>query len=71
MSGGTISGKEVAKHNSRQSCWIIVHGEALPTAWVDIPFDQLPGKVYDVTEFLDGIFFYCFKSMNTGISLCV
>ena len=23
-----ISGKEVAKHNTRQSCWIIVHGEA-------------------------------------------
>ncbi|KAF5354686.1 hypothetical protein D9756_005491 [Leucocoprinus leucothites] len=33
----TLSGKEVAKHNSRESCWIIVHG-----------------KVYDVTEFLDG-----------------
>ncbi|KAF8891834.1 FMN-dependent dehydrogenase-domain-containing protein [Infundibulicybe gibba] len=32
-----ISGKEVAHHNSRDSCWIIVHG-----------------KVYDVTEFLDG-----------------
>ncbi|KAF9031215.1 hypothetical protein BDZ89DRAFT_1064064 [Hymenopellis radicata] len=33
----TISGKEVAQHNTRQSCWIIVHG-----------------KVYDVTDFLDG-----------------
>ncbi|KAI0302340.1 hypothetical protein B0F90DRAFT_1714063 [Multifurca ochricompacta] len=32
-----ISGKIVAQHNSRDSCWIIVHG-----------------KVYDVTEFLDG-----------------
>ncbi|KAH9018740.1 FMN-dependent dehydrogenase-domain-containing protein [Lactarius hengduanensis] len=32
-----ISGKVVAQHNSRESCWIIVHG-----------------KVYDVTEFLDG-----------------
>ena len=21
-----LSGKEVAKHNSRKSCWIIVHG---------------------------------------------
>ena len=21
------SGKEVAEHNTRQSCWIIVHGE--------------------------------------------
>ncbi|KAF9529723.1 FMN-dependent dehydrogenase-domain-containing protein [Crepidotus variabilis] len=36
-SGKLISGKEVAQHNSRESCWIIVHG-----------------KVYDVTEFLDG-----------------
>ncbi|KAJ7639200.1 FMN-dependent dehydrogenase-domain-containing protein [Roridomyces roridus] len=33
----TISGKTVAEHNSRESCWIIVHG-----------------KVYDVTDFLDG-----------------
>ncbi|KAI0282865.1 FMN-dependent dehydrogenase-domain-containing protein [Russula aff. rugulosa BPL654] len=33
----TISGKVVAQHNSRESCWIIVHG-----------------KVYDVTDFLDG-----------------
>ncbi|KAK7054135.1 FMN-dependent dehydrogenase-domain-containing protein [Favolaschia claudopus] len=32
-----LSGKTVAQHNSRESCWIIVHG-----------------KVYDVTEFLDG-----------------
>jgi L-lactate dehydrogenase (cytochrome) len=22
-----ISGKSVAEHNSRESCWIIVHGE--------------------------------------------
>ena len=21
-----LSGKEIAKHNSRESCWIIVHG---------------------------------------------
>ena len=28
MNGTTtrLSGKEVAKHNSRESCWIIVHG---------------------------------------------
>ncbi|KAF9243240.1 FMN-dependent dehydrogenase-domain-containing protein [Melanogaster broomeanus] len=32
-----LTGKEVALHNSRESCWIIVHG-----------------KVYDVTDFLDG-----------------
>ena len=53
----TISGKEVAKHNTRQSCWIIVHGEAQQTAcrypfWPVVPF---LGIVYDVTEFLDGI----------------
>ncbi|THU80867.1 hypothetical protein K435DRAFT_735920 [Dendrothele bispora CBS 962.96] len=33
-----LSGKEVAQHDSKESCWIIVHGE-----W----------HVYDVTEFLD------------------
>ncbi|KAJ7498585.1 FMN-dependent dehydrogenase-domain-containing protein [Mycena latifolia] len=37
MSSALISGKTVAQHNTRESCWIIVHG-----------------KVYDVTEFLDG-----------------
>ncbi|KAK0486161.1 FMN-dependent dehydrogenase-domain-containing protein [Armillaria novae-zelandiae] len=37
MPDAVISGKEVAQHNSRESCWIIVHG-----------------KVYDVTEFLNG-----------------
>ncbi|KAK7472416.1 hypothetical protein VKT23_000530 [Stygiomarasmius scandens] len=26
MSGAKISGKEVAQHNNRDSCWIIVHG---------------------------------------------
>ncbi|TFK78350.1 cytochrome b5, partial [Polyporus arcularius HHB13444] len=26
-SGKLISGKEVAQHNSRESCWIIVHGK--------------------------------------------
>lgn len=26
---GRISGKEVAKHDSRESCWIIVHGTSL------------------------------------------
>ena len=25
---GTLSGDEVAKHNSRESCWVIVHGKA-------------------------------------------
>ena len=23
-----LSGEEVAKHNSRESCWVIVHGKA-------------------------------------------
>ncbi|KIY44772.1 hypothetical protein FISHEDRAFT_50682 [Fistulina hepatica ATCC 64428] len=32
-----ISGATIAAHNSRESCWIVVHG-----------------KVYDVTDFLDG-----------------
>ena len=27
MSTKVISGKAVAEHNSRESCWIIVHGE--------------------------------------------
>lgn len=25
---GTLTGDEVAKHNSRESCWVIVHGKA-------------------------------------------
>lgn len=25
---GTLTGDEVAKHNSRDSCWVIVHGKA-------------------------------------------
>ena len=67
----TISGREVAKHNTRQSCWIIVHGEAQPTAcryplafWPVVPF---LGNVYDVTEFLDGITFQLLSS-DAGIS---
>ncbi|KAF4624279.1 hypothetical protein G7Y89_g13897 [Cudoniella acicularis] len=24
----TLTGQEVAKHNSRESCWVIVHGKA-------------------------------------------
>jgi len=35
MSKARISGQEVAKHNNRDSCWIIVHGmrwKALPGA---------------------------------------
>lgn len=25
---GTLTGEEIAKHNSRESCWVIVHGKA-------------------------------------------
>ena len=66
----TISGKEVAKHNTRQSCWIIVHGEAQPTV-CRYPFWPVVvhflGNVYDVTEFLDGITFQLLSS-DAGIS---
>jgi cytochrome b involved in lipid metabolism len=24
----TLTGEEIAKHNSRESCWVIVHGKA-------------------------------------------
>ena len=50
-----ISGEEVAKHNTRESCWIIVHGE-VDSSNRDIshiPFGT--GNVYDVTKFLDGM----------------
>ncbi|KAI0645201.1 FMN-dependent dehydrogenase-domain-containing protein [Trametes meyenii] len=36
----TISGQEVARHNSRQSCWIIVHGKH--ESWSDF-LDDHPG----------------------------
>jgi cytochrome b involved in lipid metabolism len=29
MGGKALTGAEVAKHNSRDSCWIIVHGQPL------------------------------------------
>jgi cytochrome b involved in lipid metabolism len=25
---GSLTGEEIAKHNSRESCWVIVHGKA-------------------------------------------
>ena len=49
-----ISGKVVAQHNSRESCWIVVHGVYPLNAEVAV-FTTSAGKVYDVTEFLDGI----------------
>lgn len=27
MTGKVFTGQEVAQHNTRESCWIIVHGE--------------------------------------------
>lgn len=58
MAHKSISGKEVFKHNSRESCWIIVHGSVMSpeiqqTNCVNQP---LAGMVYDVTGFLDGTF---------------
>lgn len=36
----TIEGAELAKHNSRQSCWLVIHGEI----WDATDFlDQHPG----------------------------
>jgi hypothetical protein len=28
MGGGGLTGEEVAKHNNKESCWVIVHGKA-------------------------------------------
>ena len=52
-----ISGKVIAQHNSRESCWVIIHGVCTRNTEVTI-LTAFPGKVYDVTEFLDGILFY-------------
>ena len=35
---GDLTGDEVAKHNSRESCWVIVHGKAYDVT------EFLPGK---------------------------
>lgn len=53
-----IHGAEVAKHNSRESCWIIVHGEQVPVRCRFCGNQTFPplGNVYDVTEFLDGVY---------------
>lgn len=49
-----ISAEAVAKHNNRESCWIIVHGEhcCASSTWL-FPHALLLGHVYDVTEFLN------------------
>lgn len=28
MGNGKLSGQDVAQHNSKDSCWVIVHGKA-------------------------------------------
>ena len=59
MSGKIYSGKEVAEHSSKDSCWIIVHGteSAHHTVRLANTLSRNVGKVYDVTEFLDGTFY--------------
>jgi hypothetical protein len=55
MGGGEIAGEEVAKHSSRESCWIIVHGKQTTSFGELRTFSStITGNVYDVTEFLDG-----------------
>ncbi|TFY72153.1 hypothetical protein EVG20_g845 [Dentipellis fragilis] len=61
MGAQGISGKEVAKHNTRESCWIIVHGawnssflaaREGAASWRNADM-WYKGNVYDVTDFLD------------------
>jgi cytochrome b involved in lipid metabolism len=47
-----ISAETVAKHSTRESCWIIVHG--LSSLRSLALYLQATGNVYDVTSFLDG-----------------
>jgi cytochrome b involved in lipid metabolism len=35
---GSLTGEEVAKHNSKDSCWVIVHGKAYDVT------EFLPGR---------------------------
>ena len=54
-----LTGPEVSTHNSRDSCWIIVHGTFdAHDASLSGTHSSL-GKVYDVTDFLDGEFLCC------------
>ena len=41
--GKVYSGKDVAVHNSRESCWIIVHGEC----WLMVCFGLLCSVCYE------------------------
>jgi L-lactate dehydrogenase (cytochrome) len=36
---GDLTGEEVAKHNSKDSCWVIVHGKAYDVT------EFLPGTI--------------------------
>lgn len=36
--GGFLSGAQVAEHNTRESCWVIVHGKAYDVT------EFLPGR---------------------------
>ena len=57
MSQGKVyTGQEVAKHNSKESCWIIVHGRSSRSFHVESNTQRpFSGKVYDVTDFLPGM----------------
>lgn len=37
---GKLTGEEIAKHNSKDSCWVIVHGKAYDVT------EFLPGELY-------------------------
>ncbi|KAH9889434.1 hypothetical protein C8Q73DRAFT_158560 [Cubamyces lactineus] len=57
-----LTASEVAAHGSRESCWIIVHGQSpFRTRLVHacrrrlLTLGRYAGKVYDVTDFLDGM----------------
>lgn len=50
-----LKGQEVAEHNSRKSCWVIVHVCCPELCEVVIDLTSTQGKAYDVTEFLPGM----------------
>jgi L-lactate dehydrogenase (cytochrome) len=43
MTSGKLTGAAVAEHNSRDSCWVIVHGKAYDVT------DFLPGTYTETT----------------------
>jgi L-lactate dehydrogenase (cytochrome) len=40
MGGSKLSGDDVARHNSKDSCWVIVHGKAYDVT------EFLPGTTF-------------------------